>query len=173
MRKVLSLLAAASLAAGLSGAAWAAQPAASTPQVTVTVGGDLLKDVKKLGERDVQRQVDDLAQVIERELARDAAGERRWAGAQVNLVLTDLKPNRPTVQQTVDRPGLSMFGSRSIGGATIEGEIVTADGQHLPVRHEWYSASLADVYGYSTWTDADRAFDGLASNLRRGRLVGR
>ncbi len=173
MRKLLPLLAATFAAVSLSGAALAAQPSASTARINVTVGGDLLKQVDKLGQRDVQEQVDDLARVIERELARDAAGDRRWAGAQVNLVLTDLKPNRPTVQQTVDRPGLSMFGSRSIGGATIEGEIVTADGQRLPVRYESYSTNIEDVYGYSTWTDADRAFDGLASNLRRGRLVSR
>lgn len=173
MRNLSALFAAAAAVAVMAGAAHAAQPTASTPQVTVSVGGDLLKEVEKLGERDVQRQVDDLARVIERELARDAGGENRWAGARVELVLTDLKPNRPTMQQTIDRPGLSMFDSKSIGGASIEGEIVTADGQRLPVRYERYSTSLADVYGYSTWSDADRAFDGLAANMRRGRLVSR
>lgn len=173
MRKLSALIAAAAAATVLAGAVQAAQPTASKPQVTVTVGGDLLKEVDKLGERDVQQQVDDLADVIQRELARDAAGENRWAGAQVNLVLTDLKPNRPTMQQTIDRPGLSMFDSKSIGGATIEGEIITVSGERLPVRYERYSTSIADVFGYTTWSDADRAFDGLAANMRRGRLVSR
>lgn len=173
MRKLSALITAAAAATLLAGAVQAAQPTASKPQVTVTVGGDLLKEIDKLGERDVQQQVDDLADVIQRELARDAGGENRWAGAQVSLVLTDLKPNRPTMQQAIDRPGLSIFDSKSIGGAAIEGEIVTADGERLPVRYERYSTSLADVFGYSTWTDADRAFDGLAANLRRGRLVSR
>lgn len=173
MRKLSALLAAAAVATLVAGAADASQPVATTPQVTVTVGGDLLKEVDKLGERDVQQQVDDLAGVIERELARDAGSENRWAGARVNLVLTDLKPNRPTMQQAIDRPGLSIFHSKSIGGATIEGEIVTADGQSLPVRYERYSSSIADVFGYTTWSDADRAFDGLAANMRRGRLVSR
>lgn len=173
MRKLSALLAAAAAATLVAGAAQASQPVATTPQVTVTVGGDLLKEVDKLGERDVQQQVDDLAEVIERELARDAGSENRWAGARVNLVLTDLKPNRPTMQQAIDRPGLSIFDSKSIGGATIEGEIVTADGESLPVRYERYSSSIADVFGYTTWSDADRAFDGLAANMRRGRLVSR
>lgn len=173
MRKLSALLAAAAAAGVMAGAAQASQPAASTSQVSVTVGGDLLKEVDKLGERDVQQQVDDLARVIERELARDAGSENRWAGARVNLVLTDLKPNRPTMQQASDRPGLSIFDSKSIGGATIEGEIVTADGERLPVRYERYSSSIADVFGYTTWSDADRAFDGLAANMRRGRLVSR
>lgn len=91
MRKLSALITAAAAATLLAGAVQAAQPTASKPQVTVTVGGDLLKEIDKLGERDVQQQVDD----------------------------------------------------------------------------------LADVFGYSTWTDADRAFDGLAANLRRGRLVSR
>lgn len=173
MRKLSALIAAAAAATVLSGAAHAAQPTASKSQVTVTVGGDLLKEIDKLGERDVQQQVDDLADVIQRELARDAAGENRWAGAQVSLVLTDLKPNRPTMQQAMDRPGLSIFDSKSIGGATIEGEIITASGERLPVRYERYSTSIADVFGYTTWSDADRAFDGLAANMRRGRLVSR
>jgi len=61
---------------------------------------------------------------------------RRYAldAATVNLVLTDLKPNRPTFQQMADTPGLDGINSVSIGGATIEGEIITADGRHIPVR---------------------------------------
>ena len=90
-----------------------------------------------------------------------------------NLVVTDLKPNRPTMQQAIDRPGLSIQDSVSIGGATIEGEVVTADGQRLPVRYSRYSNSIADVFGYTTWSDAGTAFDRLAGNLSRGRLVSR
>lgn len=180
MRMKPSLFAAPALAAMmLAGAAAADQPASagaplvSTQNVSVSIGGDLAKEFDELGERDVRQQAEDLAQVIERELARDADTDGRWAGARVNLVLTDLKPNRPTMQQTIDRPGLSMFHSKSVGGATIEGEVVTSDGQRLPVRYERYSTSLADVFGYTTWSDADRAFDGLAANLRRGRLTNR
>ena len=138
-------------------------------QVTVTVGGDLTEDVETLGQRDVNEQIARLQTVVERRLARDGALE----GAQVNLVLTDLKPNRPTWQQASDKPGLSIIDSISIGGATIEGEIVTADGQRMPVRYSRYSTSLADVQGYTTWQDADRAYDRLANNLVSGRLVSR
>ena len=180
MRTQTSLFAAAAIAALMTaGAALAGQttsatpPLASTQNVSVSIGGDVAKDLNELGERDVRQQAEDLARVIERELGRDADTDGRWAGAKVNLVLTDLKPNRPTMQQTIDRPGLSMFHSKSVGGATIEGEVVTADGQRLPVRYERYSTSLADVFGYTTWSDADRAYNGLASNLRRGRLTDR
>lgn len=180
MRTRTSLFAASAIAAlALAGGAVAGQaspgtaPLATTENVSVRIGGDLSKELDKLGERDVREQAQDLARVIQRELGRDADTDGRWAGAQVNLVLTDLKPNRPTMQQTIDRPGLSMFHSKSIGGATIEGEIITADGERLPVRYERYSSSLADVLGLNTWSDADRAYSGLASNLRRGRLTDR
>lgn len=142
---------------------------ASAQQVTVTVGGDLTENVAELGQRDVDRQLERLQSIVERRLARDGGLE----GAQVRLVLTDLKPNRPTWRQAADKPGLSIMDSISIGGATIEGEVVTADGQTLPVRYSRYSSSLAEVYGYSTWQDAERAYDRLAGNLASGRLISR
>ena len=147
--------------------AW--QPIPAAPTVTVSIGGDLAREAEKLGQRDVDRQLGDLTRSVERELARSGA----LSGAQINLVITDLKPNRPTMQQTVDRPGLSMLDSVSIGGATIEGEVITAEGERLPVRYSRYSTSIADVVGYNTWEDADRAFDRLATNLSRGQLVTR
>ena len=142
---------------------------AMAQQVTVTVGGDLTEQVELLGERDVNQQIARLQTVVERRLARDGALE----GGQINLILTDLKPNRPTMQQAADKPGLSIMDSLSIGGATIEGEVITADGERLPVRYSRFSNSLADVYGYTTWQDADRAYDRLAGNLASGRLVSR
>ena len=145
-------------------------PLALTSNVKVSVGGDLTEEVDKLGERDVREQAEELAGVIQSELNRPGS---RWSGSQVNLVITDLKPNRPTLQQAIDRPGLSILDSISIGGATIEGELVTPDGQSLPIRYARYSSNLDEVFGLNTWGDADRAFDGLASNLRRGRLVSR
>jgi hypothetical protein len=147
----------------------ARQPVPAPPVVSVSIGGDLVKNIDKLGQRDVDLQLADLTRSVERSLARSGA----LPGAQVNLVVTDLKPNRPTMQQTIDRPGLSMQDSISIGGATIEGEVVTADGQRLPVRYSRYSTSLAEVYGHTTWSDADTAFDRLAGNLARGRLFTR
>lgn len=142
---------------------------AMAQQVTVTVGGDLTEEVETLGQRDVDQQLARLQTVVERRLARDGALQ----GAQINLVLTELKPNRPTWQQAADQPGLSMLDSISIGGAAIEGEVITAEGERLPVRYSRFSNSLAEVYGYTTWQDADRAYGRLADNLASGRLVSR
>lgn len=147
-----------------------ATPALAGPDsVSVTVGGVLQNQVDELGPRDVQEQAARLEQVVRRALA----DSNDLDGARIELVLTDLKPNRPTLQQLGDRPGLDGIRSVSIGGATIEGQITTADGRTEPVRYDWYSVSLADVRGFSTWQDADRAYRRLALNLANGRYFTR
>jgi hypothetical protein len=142
-----------------------AQPAA----VTVAFGPELQQKAEALGERDLAQQADHLARAVTRTLDRSGALD----GARIELVLTDLKPNRPTFQQIARRPGLDPIRSISIGGAAIEGQITTADGRVIPVSYDWYSTSLADVRGFSTWGDAERAYRRLATNLAEGRYVRR
>ena len=146
----------------LAGAA-AAQPSA----VVVTVSPDFAKTAAELGTRDVQQQADDLARTVERVLTEQQALD----GARIELVITDLKPNRPTMQQAALKPGLDMMRSISLGGAAIEGTITTASGEVQPVKYDYYSTNLADVRGYSTWQDASTAFNRLARNLAEGRYV--
>jgi hypothetical protein len=148
----------------------AAGPAMADPaSISVTIGPDLQEKVRTLGERDVRQQADRLAEVVRRALARGG----NLDGARIDLVLTDLKPNRPTFEQIGDRPGLDPHRSISIGGAAIEGSVTTADGQVLPVKYDWYSNSIAEVHGYGTWQDADRAYQRLADRLADGRYVTR
>lgn len=140
---------------------------AQAQTVSVTIGADVLKDAPKLGERDVREQAERLETVVERALSRDA----RFQGATVNLTLTDLKPNRPTFQQLAERPGLDGHRSVSIGGAAIEGEVILADGTRHPVKYDWFSHSIADVRGFTTWQDADRAYARFAAGVVSGRLL--
>ncbi|WP_420471544.1 hypothetical protein [Brevundimonas sp. FT23042] len=151
------------VAATLAGAA-AAQPA-----VTVTLAPELQRDVRDLGQREIQEQVDRLAAVVSRAVADTPA----LAGARIDLVLTDLKPNRPTFQQTAESPGLDPIRSLSIGGAEIEGAITLADGTEQPVRYRWFSHNITDVRGFAVWQDAERAYQRLGANLAAGRYVGR
>ena len=142
-----------------------AQPSA----VVVTVSPDFAKTAEELGQRDVQQQIDDLTATVTRVLTpRDALD-----GARIELTITDLKPNRPTMQQLSDKPGLDAMRSISIGGAAIEGTVTTAAGETQPVKYDYYSTNLADVRGYSTWQDARTAYDRLARNLAEGRYVKR
>lgn len=145
-------------------------PAMADPaSISVTLSPDLQDRADELGQREVQEQADQLARIVGRALARHNSLD----DARIDLVLTDLRPNRPTFQQLADRPGLDSLRSRSIGGATIEGQITTADGRTQPVRYDWYSTSLADVYGFNTWQDANRAYRRLAVNLVAGRYRSR
>lgn len=148
----------------LAGAA-AAQPSA----VVVTVSPDFAKTAAELGERDVQQQVSDLTRTVERVLT----DRRALDGARLELVITDLKPNRPTMQQLSDKPGLDAMRSLSIGGAAVEGTVTTASGEVQPVKFDYYTPTLADARGATTWTDAQRAYDRLARNLADGRYVKR
>jgi hypothetical protein len=144
----------------------AATPALADPaSINVTIGPEVLESADELGQRDVQEQASRLADIVRDTLSRRGALD----GAEINLTLTDLRPNRPTFQQMADRPGLDGIRSLSIGGATISGHVTTADGIIHPVRYDWYSSNIWDVQGFGTWQDADRAYRRLAANLAAGR----
>ena len=151
-------------AAAVIALATAAQ--AQAPNVTVTLGPKLQEQVEDLGPREVRDQADRLAERVREALAR----RNDLNGTAVNLVLTDLKPNRPTLQQLTDRPGLDRIRSVSVGGAAVKGEIVTADGRSLPFEYDRFNSSLADVYGFTTWWEADRVFDRVARKIAQGDL---
>lgn len=132
--------------------------------VTVTIGRDLQNQVAKLGEREVNEQIANLKDSIARVL------QESYPGASAQLVLTDLKPNRPTMQQQRDAPGLDPIRSVSVGGAAIEGQLTMADGQTQAVKFSYFSPSIRDVWGYGVWQDADRAFERFGAYLQRGRF---
>ena len=160
--RTLSFLAAAGVAAALAGAAHA-QPA----EVTVTLGDRLEREA---GRELVHAEVAEQARALEARLERELASNPAYEGARIHLVLTDVAPNRPTRQQLSDTPGLDYIRSFSVGGAAIEGEITTADGQVRPVRYDWYSHDIRDARYQSTWQDADRAFMRFSRRLAEGRL---
>lgn len=150
--------------------AMAAAPAFAEPQsVNVTLGPQVEEQIDELGEREVREQADRLAEVVRRTLETKGA----LSGARIDLVLTDLKPNRPTRQQIADQPNIDWYRSISLGGAAIEGQITQADGRVEPVRFDYFSNDLVDVRGFSTWQDADRAYERFANNLVGGRYVTR
>lgn len=159
--RTISFLAAAGVAAALAGAA------SAQPEVTVTIGDRLDQEAaRELG----QAEVADQARALEERLERDLASNPAWDGARINLVLTDVAPNRPTRQQLSDTPGLDYIRSFSVGGAAIEGEVITADGRTRPVRYDWYSHDIRDSRYMSTWQDAERAFTRFSRRLAQGQL---
>lgn len=145
----------------------AATALAAPAAVSVTVGPDLQeKAAETYGVKDVDRLAQRLRQDVERELARTGA----YQDGRVELVLVDALPNRPTFKQMADTPGLSMQ-SFGIGGATIEGRAVAADGAVTPLRYRWYETDIDQTWAHWVWTDAEYAFDRFARNLSEGRRV--
>ena len=101
-------------------------------------------------------------------LARTGA----YDGARIELTISDAKPNRPTFKQMSDTPGLSME-SFGIGGATIDGHVIAADGKMTPVSYRWYESDIRQAYGNWVWHDAEWTFDRFARRLARGQEVAR
>jgi len=140
---------------------------AAPADVSVAVGSKLQKTFDKTyGAREAAFLTTDLRETVEKALARSGALD----GARVELTLTDVKPNRPTFKQLGDTPGLSMQ-SFGIGGATIEGRIIGADGRETPLRNHWYETDIRDSFGRWIWSDAEIAFDRLARKLSRGEQL--
>ena len=147
------------------GATAATAPAiAAEPEVTVTYGPGMAKKIEEYGARDVDRLAEDLRVSVLKEAANSPALD----GARIALVLEDVLPNRPTMQQMSDKPGLS-YESFGIGGASISGTVTTADGASRPVRYRWYESDIRWAWPAGTWRDAEQTFDRFARSLARGR----
>jgi hypothetical protein len=149
------------------GGASLAQPAPGpAPEVTVHIGPALAAKVRKLGETDVNEIAKELADTVR----GDLQGHHRLnAPIRADLILEDATPNRPTIQQLTDHPGLSES-SLSLGGAAVSGVVTFADGHTQSLSYSFRQNSLRDELGAGQWTDAGRAFDYLGDDLAHGRI---
>ena len=156
-----SLLIAAALAAATT---VHAAPLSTISGVQVTIGPELQeKAAKDYG----TREVNDLARDLQARVSRELEKTGVLAGGRVELVLVDAKPNRPTMQQMGQTPGLS-YESYSIGGATIGGQVVSVDGEVTPVSYRWYETDIRQSRLGGAWSDARHAFGRFAYSLGRG-----
>jgi hypothetical protein len=160
----------ASSALAFSAFALAASSAMAAPaSVHVGVAPELqAKFDKTYGAREGRELADDLRTSVERALGRTGA----YADARIELTLTDVKPNRPTMKQMSTTPGLSLQ-SFGLGGATVAGQIVSADGRATPVSYRWYESDLREASHQAVWGDATWAFDRFARKLAQGEDVAR
>jgi hypothetical protein len=157
------VFAAAALLVSASTAAALAAPAS----VSVAIGPELqAKAANSLGQRDVNDLARELQKQVQRELAKTGA----YDGARVQLELTDVQPNRPTFKQLSDKPGLS-YESFGVGGARIEGSAIAPDGHVTPISYKYYETDIRYARRGGTWADADWAIDRFAHQLARGEAV--
>ena len=140
--------------------------AATTPDVTVTLGQALQDKSGDFGGDQVQGLTRDLADVVGRAIARS---NHTGTPVRLQLVLEDATPNRPTPAELGRNAGLS-YGSIGLGGAWIDGTAFMADGRKVSLGFSFYETNLSNEFGPSTWSDAKRAFDMLARRLARGDI---
>jgi hypothetical protein len=163
MRQFLILTAA--VAALGFGATAFAQPAPQGVDVNVSIGPSLQKHADDFGARELNDISKDLGDSVRHAVSRSRADRP----VRVELVIEDAVPNRPTFAQLSRTPGLSLR-SIGVGGARISGVATYADGSQRPIREQFYETDLREERGASTWYDADRAFDQVASDIGRGKL---
>ncbi len=116
-------------------------------------------------EGDLLRRV--VANSVSAALTRHGATVSDGAALVVEITIVDAAPNRPTMEQLSDRPGLDMGRSISIGGAELRGTLRRADGQAISeITHRRYTQNLVDLTGgETTWTDARRAIRQFAEKV--------
>ena len=131
-------------------------------QVDVQLGPAVQARGDELGRSELDGQRRELQQQVERAIARSPR-----APAKVRLVIQDIQPNRPTSRQLGLSSGLSSA-SVGLGGAAVTGEVVLADGTHLPVRYRFFQDELRNETNFTTWGDADDAFDTVARDIAAG-----
>ena len=162
------LMFAAFAALGLVGSALA-EPLSTVSSVEVTLSPELRKKaVEEYGLREVDRLTVELRKEVEQQLSRTGV----LAGGRVELVLVDARPNRPTMKQLGDKPGLS-YQSYGIGGAEIAGRAIAVDGAVTPISYRWYETDIRQAYGAWIWHDAEWAFGRFASRLAKGDQLAR
>ena len=150
------------IAAALAASAQAAPAGIAT--INIDIGPELAGADDKVDARDLDFLKRDQRESLERELGR--SGGLTADGAVLNLVIEDATPNRPTMRQMTRTPGLS-FESRGIGGATLSGTLVTADGT-VPVSYRWYESDFRNTLASGTWSDAETTFDRFARKVAKG-----
>ncbi len=161
------------LACSLAGSSLAQTPvdttlaaaSAAKPNVSVTAGQALQLKAGDYGREAVDELTDDLASTVGHALAHSKSG----APLRVKLVLEDASPTRPTMAQLGRVPSLSER-SIGLGGAWIDGYVLTADNKQIPISYSFYETDLRDELAPAMWSDASRAFVQLADQLAHGKL---
>jgi len=164
MRISLAILA---LGAVIAGPAFAAPQVAT---VRVSIGPDLAKKTQIMDAREFDYLTRELKRSVEKRLDRSGALDPE--GGELDLVIEDARPNRPTLREMSAKPGLS-FQSFGVGGARVSGEYRAATGARTPVAYGWYETDIRWAQYGSTWSDADEAFDRLAARLAKDKFADR
>jgi hypothetical protein len=159
MRLIPAICGLAALALAQSAAAVTVGPIAFSPEFETELQENLGPREGEVLRRDVER-------AVASELARRGLN---GSNATIEIVIEDADPNRPTMHQLGESPGLDPMRSISIGGASLHGVIRAADGQVLSeVDHDGYRQTFADIAFIppaTTWSEARRDIRRFATKV--------
>lgn len=126
-----------------------------------------------LGTREGDRLSAAVTDAVTTALVRRGASVSVGAPLVVEISIMDADPNRPTMQQLVNRPSLDAGRSISIGGADLRAVLRGAGGEVLhEVDYRHYNHDLNDLAGAATtWTAAHRAIRQFAEKVANAYLA--
>jgi hypothetical protein len=158
MRLIAFVVAMAALAAPSAFAApLALPPAQLSPEAAEQFSEDY-------GMREVETLREMIATALETELERRGATFDPAAGVSFNVTIIKAKPNKPTMEQMRQEPGLDYLRSVSLGGAELQGVFVGGDDAVLAtVSDSYFSSELFPMPPLTTWEDAWRAIHRFAA----------
>src|SRR5690349_13650589 len=121
--------------AAIAALAFTAALPASALTVETKFSADFQKKLdKEYGAREAKTLTDTLVRKIEAAFAKQGV-----KADKVVVTIEDARPNRPTIQQVADKPGLDAIRSISLGGAELTGIAYDASGKELgQLNHQWY-----------------------------------
>jgi hypothetical protein len=160
MRLMPTVCGLAALAFAQSAAAVTVAPISFSPEFEAELNDEIGVREGDILRRDAERAV--AAALARRGVALDGAG------GTIEIVIVDATPNRPTLEQLSDEPGLDYMRSISIGGAELRAVLRDAEGNVLTeVEHRSYNHSITDASNFSptTWSEARRAIRRFANKV--------
>ena len=111
-----------------------------------------------IGVREARVLSDALTQKLTRVFTEQGVQAER-----IVVTIEDARPNRPTMEQVSQKPGLDSMRSISLGGAKLSGIAYDAAGNEIGrFDYRWYETDLSNVVAATTWSDARSTFDKFA-----------
>ena len=135
----------------------------AAPALAVTVETKMSPEFQEKLEDDIGvREAKVLSDVLTRKITSIFA-DRGVIADKVVVTIEDARPNKPTMEQVSNKPGLDPINSVSIGGAKLSGIAYDAAGAEIGrFDYRWYETDISNVIAVSTWTDARSTFDKFA-----------
>lgn len=148
----------------------------------VRLGDELAAHVDDIGQRDLDRLLEELRGDVEAQLSERGmlAQPGDAAATQLDLILVEAHPNRPTFEQLGGggdwnwdrRGGLPTTGSSlslasfGLGSVKVEGVFSAPDGAQLgAVAYRYEESDIRQAQFAATWTDVHRGIDIFADRI--------